>query len=125
MATIQTIEDGYRNLIIKVDGTDVETNAVIVTASTLNPPCTEVSLLRLTYNLQPNANMGLLWDATTPVVAWNFSGSNDCHVDFECSSGIPNNAGAGKTGNVLLNGGTAATPYSLYIEFLKKGVQEL
>ena len=119
MATVQTILDGPRNLIINVTGTGAEANTKIVTVSALNVPCTRLRLKDVTYNLGPSASMELLWDATTPVVITELYGSNDADVKFYDTAGIPNNAGAGVTGDVLLNGGTASTPYSLYIHFLK------
>jgi hypothetical protein len=119
MATVQVIEEGFRNYIIKVDGTGVETNTLIVDVSTLNPPCTRVRLKRITYNLESAQKMQLLWDATSPTILVALNGSNDADMCFEPTAGIPNNAGAGVTGDVLLNGGTASTDYSLYIEFIK------
>lgn len=121
MATVQTIEDGYRNLIIKVDGTGAEANTKIVTVSTLNIPCTRLRLKDITYNLanSGSSNMELLWDATTPVVIFNLYGSNDADMQFYDTASIPNNAGAGVTGDVLLNGGAASTAYSMYIHFIK------
>lgn len=119
MATVQVIEEGYRNYIIKVDGSGVETAANIVDVSALNPPCNRVRLKKITYNLESAAAMQLLWDATAAVQLLSLHGSNDADMCFESTAGIPNNAGAGVTGDVLLSGGTATTPYSLVIEFIK------
>ena len=123
MATVQIINDGPRNLVIKVDGTGAETNTKIVDVTTLTPPCTTLSLASIVYSLAPSASMQLLWEATADVVAWNLFGSGGVVVPFMLTSGIPNNAGAGITGNVLLTGGAASTNYSIYLEFLKNGVE--
>ncbi|HEY9662411.1 MAG TPA: hypothetical protein V6C65_28480 [Allocoleopsis sp.] len=123
MATVQIINDGPRNLVIKVDGTGAETNTKIVDVTTLNPPCTTLSLASIVYSLAPAAAMQLLWEATADVVAWNLFGSGGVVAPFMLTSGIPNNAGAGVTGNVLLSGGAASTNYSIYLEFLKNGVE--
>lgn len=123
MATVQIITDGPRNLVIKVDGTGVETNTLIVDVTTLNPPCTSMRLNSVVHSLAPAAVMELLWDASVPVVAWNLFGSGGIVAPFMYTQGIPNNAGAGKTGNVLLNGGTVSTNYSLYLEFIKNGLE--
>lgn len=123
MATVQIINDGPRNLVIKVDGTGAETNTKIVDVTTLNPPCTTMSLASIVYSLAPAAAMQLLWEATADVVAWNLFGSGGVVAPFMLTSGIPNNAGAGVTGNVLLSGGAASTNYSIYLEFLKNGVE--
>ena len=123
MATVQIINDGPRNLVIKVDGTGAETNTKIVDVTTLTPPCTTLSLASIVYSLAPSASMQLLWEATADVVAWNLFGSGGVVAPFMLTSGIPNNAGAGITGNVLLTGGAASTNYSIYLEFLKNGVE--
>lgn len=123
MATVQIINDGPRNFVIKVDGTGAETNTKIVDVTTLNPPCTTLSLASIVYSLAPAAAMQLLWEATADVVAWNLFGSGGVVAPFMLTSGIPNNAGAGVTGNVLLSGGAASTNYSIYLEFLKNGVE--
>lgn len=125
MATVQVISDGPRNLVINVSGTGVESNTKIVDVSTLDPPCTSLTLDCAVCSLAPGAVMQLLWDATTPTVIWNIFGSGGIVAPFMTSAGIPNGAGAGKTGDVLLNGGTASTNYSLYLEFLKNGVEPL
>jgi hypothetical protein len=62
--------------------------------------------------------MQLLWDATTDVTLLNLSGSNDADMCFEAFGGIPNNAGAGVTGDVLLTT-AATTPYTLVMHFVK------
>jgi len=114
----QVIEDGFRNYIIKVDGAVAEAASLLVDVSMLDPPCTRVRLKKLTYSLDPAATMQLLWDATTDVVLLNLSGSNDADMCFESTAGIPNNAGTGVTGDVLLTT-AATTPYTLYLEFIK------
>ena len=118
MANIQVIDDGPRNYIIKVDGAGGDTLATIVDVSTLDPPCTRVRLLKLWYNFDPAGTAELFWDATTDVSILNVFGSNDADMDFSCFGGIPNNAGAGVTGDVLLTT-KAATPFSLVLHFLK------
>lgn len=123
MATIQTINDGPRNLVIVVTGTGAEANTMIVDVSTLDPPCTTVSLASILYSLDPSAKMQLIWEDTSgTTVAWNLYGSAGIIAPFLWTAGIPNNGGAGVTGNVLLNGGTASTDYSIYLEFKKNGV---
>lgn len=116
--TTQVIEDGFRNYIIKVDGTVAETAALLVDVSTLDPPCTRVRLRKISYNLASDALMTLLWDATSPVTLLNLNGSNDADMCFDSTSGIPNNAGTGVTGDVLLTT-ASTTPYTLYLEFIK------
>lgn len=122
MATVQTILDGPRNVIIKVDGLGPESDAKILTVSNLSPPCTRVRLYRITYNLEDSGtatDFQLLWDATTPLLLINLYGGNDADMDFSSFGGLPNNAGAGVTGDVLLDGGLSNAPYSMVLHFIK------
>lgn len=118
MATVQVIQEGYRNLVIRVTGTGAETNANIVDVSALNPPCTRVRLKKITYSLDAASSMDLLWDATSPDTLLNLFGSNDADMCFEDTAGIPNSEAAGATGDVLINT-ASTTPYTLYINFIK------
>lgn len=118
--TTQVIEEGFRNYVLKVDGSGTDTAALLVDVSALNPPCTRVRLKRITYSLESASDLTLLWDATTDVVLLNLHGSNDADMCFEATAGIPNNAGAGVTGDVLLTTPAAQTSsYTLYLEFIK------
>ena len=116
--TTQVIEEGYRNYIIKVDGTAAESASLLVDVSTLNPPCTSIRLKKISYNIADAALMTLLWDATVPTTLLTLNGGNDADMCFTDTAGIPNNAGAGKTGDVLLTT-ASTTPYTLYLEFIK------
>lgn len=116
--TKQVIEEGPRNYILKVDGTAAEAASLLVDVSTLNPPCTRLRLLQITYSMDPAATMQLLWDATTATTLLNLSGSNDADMCFEDFGGIPNNAGTGVTGDILLTT-IATTPYTLVLHFAK------
>lgn len=118
MATVQVIEDGPRNYIIKVDGAGGDTLATLVNVSTLDPPCTKLRLLKLWYNFDPAGTAELFWEATSNVSILNVFGSNDADMNFYRFGGIPNNAGAGVTGNVLLTT-KATTPFSMVLHFLK------
>lgn len=118
MATVQVIQEGYRNLVIKVTGTGAEANTKIVDVSALSPPCTKVRLLKATYSLDSASSMDLLWDATAPEIFLHLAGGNDADMCFEDTAGIPNNAGAGVTGDVLINT-ASTTPYTLYLHFVK------
>lgn len=118
MATVQVIEEGPRNYIIHVNGAGGDTLANIVDVSALNPPCTRVRLLKLLYNFDPAGTAELFWDATTDVSIMNVFGGNDADMCFEDFGGIPNNAGVGVTGDVLLTT-KATTPYSMVLHFVK------
>jgi len=114
---IQVIEDGFRNYIIKVDGAGSDALTNIVDVSTLDPPCASVRLYKLTYSLAPAGTADLFWDATTDVSLIHLYGGNDADMCFTDFGGIPNNAGVGVTGDVLLT--TSANPYSMILHFVK------
>lgn len=119
MATIQVIEEGPRNYIIKVDGAGVETAALIVDPAALNPPCARVRLRRVVYSLDVTAEMTLNWDdgTGTPPVLLNMHGGNDADMCFDHTMGLPPPPGA--NGKVTLSGADADVAYSIYLEFIK------
>lgn len=117
MATVQVIEEGFRNYVIKVDGAGSDTLAKIVDVATLNPSCGKVRLAKIVYQLDPAGTAELFWEASSNVTLLNVFGSNDADMCFEYTAGLPNNAGAGVTGNVLLT--TSAHPYSMVMHFIK------
>lgn len=122
MATVQVLEDGPRNLVIKVDGAGSDSLTKIVDVATLSQiypstPCTKVKLLRLWFQLASAGTADLFWEATANLAMLHLFGSNDADMDFRDFMGLPNNAGAGKTGNVLLT--TSANAYSLVLHFRK------
>lgn len=123
MATVQVLEDGPRNLIIKVDGAGTDSLVKIVDVATLSQvgpsqACTSVQLLKVWLQLAPAGTADLFWEATANLALLHLYGGNDADMDFSCFMGLPNNAGAGKTGNVLLT--TSANTYSMVLHF-KKG----
>lgn len=119
MATVQVIEEGPRNYIIKVTGTGSDAAVLIADVSTLNPPCEELRIVRCTYDVAGAAGLvSVLWDATADVLALSVSTGSGQTMDFKKIGGIPNNAGAGKTGDVLLTS-TATTDYTLVLHFKK------
>lgn len=119
MATIQLLEEGPRNYIIKVTGSGSDIGVPIVVASLLNPPCAEVRLMRVTYDVAGTDGLvTVLWDGAVAVVAVTASTGSGQTMCFRSIGGLINNAGAGKTGNVLLSS-TTATDYTLVLHFKK------
>lgn len=119
MATVQVLEQGPRNYIIKVTGTGGDAAANIVDVSTLAPPCEEVRLMSCTYDV---AGVGglvtVLWDATADVTAMTASTGSGQTMCFRKIGGLINNSATGKTGDVLLTS-TASTNYTLVLHFRK------
>lgn len=112
--TMQVIEDGPRNLVISFQGTGPDT----VDVSALSPPCTDLRILRVIYDAAADvaANTTLAGDATTDVTLLTLHGHSEtlCFEDF---GGLVNNAGAGKTGDIVVTKGAAEV--SLIVWFKK------
>lgn len=126
--TSQTILDGERLFIAKFtnfsDGTG-ETGVIKIDVSTLNPnsfglACNGVKLNKI-YGTTHGMEVQILWDATTDVFAWQIPQNSNYLMDFSSFGGIPNNAGAGKTGDVLFTtrDATAGDMYTIVLECLK------
>jgi|TARA_R110000744_G_scaffold99006_3_gene191319 hypothetical protein len=126
--TSQVIQDGGHTAILKFtnvsDGSG-QAAAVLVDVSTLSADpvtkqaCTGVTLQAVTFS---NIGMGveLLWDATTNVPLLNLPQDWEDTMDFS-DYGIPNDAGVGKTGDIVVTtvGATAADTYLLILTLTK------
>lgn len=119
--TSQVILDNFRNYVVNVTGTaaDASPGALLVDPSTLDPPCQNLRLKRVTYDISTAGSVQLVWDATTDVPFLNLSSGPGQGMDFCKFGGIPNNAGTGKTGSVLLIGTGVGLLYTLVLEFVK------
>lgn len=125
--TSQVIFDGSKRAIMKFtsvsDGTG-ETAAVKVDVSALTPyngtPCSGVSIERIEA-VTIGMGVDILWDATTDVLCMTLGPDQFFTFDFTRFSGITNNAGAGKNGDVLFTtvGATAGDKYTIVLELLK------
>ncbi|RMH21709.1 MAG: hypothetical protein D6698_02320 [Gammaproteobacteria bacterium] len=112
--TKTTLIDGPRHVVVHVylasDGLAGElTDEVLIDVSALTPSANDLTLECVWYSL--NGFSGVLeWDATTDVPFLVLQDSDCCFMDFRGIGGIPNNAGAGKTGDLTLTttGFTAA-----------------
>jgi len=113
--TKQTLADGERNLIVKVhlasDGTE-ETDLVLIDVSDYNGaasgglrhPWTEVKIEKIDFTGLANAaSLTFSWDADANVKAFTVNpGNNSSPLDWCRVGGLINNAGTGKTGDILL-----------------------
>ena len=126
--TSQTILDGERLFIAKFtnisDGTG-ETGVLKIDVSTLNPnsfglACNGVKLNKI-YGTTHGMEVRILWDATTDQFVWQIPQNSNYLMDLSSFGGIPNNAGAGKTGDVLFTtaDASAGDMYSIVLECLK------
>lgn len=103
VVTTQILLDGRKSTVIKFtnvsDGTG-ETAVLKVDASTLNGAPSEVRVEKVWYATQ-GIGLQMLWDATTDVLFWLCPINQCATVDFHQIGGLVNNAGAGKTGDIL------------------------
>jgi len=126
--TSQTILDGERLFIAKYtnisDGTG-ETGVVKVDVSTLNPnafgyACNGVKINKI-WSTTHGMEVRILFDATTDTFAWLIPQNTNYLMDFSTFGGIPSNAGAGVTGDVLFTTSDASSGdmYTIVLECIK------
>jgi hypothetical protein len=124
--TTQILVDGAVNAVVKIvgilDTSDVAPTAVVDPAS-FTPTPTQFRIDRVTYTVEEGLDVRLQWDATSPVYIIDYVKAG--HQDFKKFGGLQNNAGAGKTGKILLSteGWTAGThEFTIVLELVKQGV---
>ena len=126
--TSQTILDGERLFIGKFtnisDGTG-ESGAVKIDVSALNPnsfglACNGVKINKI-WAQTIGMSIDILWDATTDLLCETVPENQFYLMDYSSFGGLPNNAGAGKTGDVLFTtvGAAAGDRYTIVIEGIK------
>lgn len=104
----QILVDGPRNAIVKVTGILDTNNLALTTAidvATLTEGGTQlkpsaVCIHHVDYSITDQLEVQLLWDATTDVVIMPLAGRG--RMSFKDFGGLQNNAGSGKTGNILI-----------------------
>lgn len=117
----QTIIDGPRHAVMKFtnlsDGTG-ESAVLKVDVSALSGAPSEVAIQRIHYCVNGMVAT-LLWDADTDVTIVELAG--DGTLDFSHFGGLPNNGGAGVTGDILLTttGAASGDSYSIVLEMTK------
>ena len=126
--TSQTILDGERLFIGKFtnfsDGTG-ETGAIKINVSDLRPnasglACNGVKINKI-WSSCHGMNVRILFDATTDAYAWMIPQNSNYLMDFSSFGGLPSNAGAGVTGDVLFTttDASAGDSYTIVIEGIK------
>lgn len=124
----QTLIDSDRVAIIKFtnvsDGTG-ESGVIKVDVSTLSAPagktCTSVAIERI-YASTYGMGVDILWDATTDVLAMTLSQDQFFEYKFDDIGGLWNDAGAGKTGDILFStvGAAAGDRYTIILYLAKR-----
>jgi hypothetical protein len=106
------------------DGTG-ESAVVKVDASALTPAASDLDILKMEYATDGMA-VRVLFDATADVVAWLIPANQSGCIDFRDfpPGGLLNNAGAGKTGDILFTtvGHTSGDTYSIILHCKKRAL---
>ena len=126
--TSQTIIDGERNCVMKFtnvsDGTGESAVAKVdvsaLTSNSAGTACSEVRVMRVSHAIV-GMSVQLFLDATSNVLLMELAESSNGHMDFKNFGGLPNNAGSGKTGDILLTtkGHSSGDTYSITLEMIK------
>ena len=125
--TTQILMDGAQRAVFKFtnisDGTG-EAGVVKIDVSALTSfqgePCTGVSIQKIDV-ITAGMGLNLLWDATVDTLAMTFGEADFVSLDFSRFGGITNNAGTGKTGDLLFTtvGAASGDRYTVVMEVLK------
>jgi len=126
--TTQTIIDGERNCVMKFtnvsDGTGESAVAKVdvsaLASNAAGVACSEVRVMRISHAIV-GMSVQLFFDATSNVLLAELAESSNGHMEFEDFGGIPNNAGSGKTGDILFTtkGHSSGDTYSIVLEMVK------
>ena len=125
--TTQILVDGTQRAVFKftnISDSTGETAVVKVDVSALRSfqgePCTGVSIQKIDV-ITVGMGLDMLWDATTDALALSFGSDDFVTLDFSRFGGITNNAGAGKTGDLVFTtvGAASGDRYTVVLEVLK------
>ena len=130
----QTLMDGERTAIMKFtnisDGTG-ENKVLKVDVSALSPSnaggaCDGVTITKIHASTH-GMEVQIYWDATTDVLCWQVPQNSQYTWDWEKTGGLTNNAGSGKTGDVLFSTVDASNGdmYTIVLEMVKHYVNPL
>lgn len=123
----QTLFDGLSQAVMKFnnvsDGTGetavLKVDVSALAANNVGKECTGVDIRRIVASVN-GMSVNILWDATTDVNAFILSPGMYA-FDFDSSAILRNNAGAGKTGDILFStiGASSGDTYSITLEMIK------
>lgn len=128
--SIQLLEDGPRNVIVKFEGvldTSDLASTTVLDPSTLsqidyatNLNCTKLRIDNIIFEVEDALSVNLFWDATTPVRIGEFVGRGNAKY-FKMAP-LQNNAGAGVTGKITATtqGWAGVLSFILYIHCVKQ-----
>ena len=127
--TSQTIQDGEKTAILKFtnesDGSgEASVKKVDVSALASNSAgdaCSSVSISRIYWACR-GMGVNLFFDATSNVLITGLPADSTGDEYYDNFTGIPNNAGSGKTGDILFTtvGHSSGDTYSIILELVKE-----
>ena len=127
--TTQTIQDGQRKAVMKFtnvsDGTGESAVAKVdvsaLQANANGDACTSVTIQRI-YWATRGMGVNLFFDATSNVLITGLPAESTGDEYYDNFTGIPNNAGSGKTGDILFTtvGHSSGDTYSIILELVKE-----
>ena len=113
---LQEIKDSDFEYVLKATTTGTNSAASLVDVSAAEGAATDPRLSIVSVSWSVAAQTDILWDATSNVVALSLSGSGNMGHTHDMPA-IPNNAGSGVTGDVLVTNGTSVG--TIVIKFRK------
>ena len=113
---LHEIKDSDFEYVLKATTTGTNSAASLVDVSAAEGAATDprLSIVAISWSLA--AQTDILWDATSNVVALSLNGSGN-YGQAHWMPAIPNNAGTGVTGDVLITNGTSVG--TIIIKFRK------
>ena len=114
---LHEIKDSDFEYIVKITTTSTNSAASIVDVSAAEGAATDPRLSLVAASWSVSSQTDILWDATSNIVTLSVSGNGNYGHTHDMPS-IPNNAGSGVTGDVLLTNGSASVGY-LVLKFRK------
>ena len=103
-----TLKDTDYETVVKVTTTGTNTNASIVDASALEGAESNPRLAIVACQWTTGTQTNILFDASSNVVALSLNGNGTYNVGSQQMPSIPNNAGGGVTGDILLTNSSAS-----------------
>ena len=114
---LHEIKDSDFEYILKVTTTGTNSAASLVDASAAEGASSNPRLSIVAVSWSVSSQTDILWDATSNVVALSISGNGNYGHTHDMPS-IPNNAGTGVTGDVLITNASASVG-TIIIKFKK------
>ena len=114
---LHEIKDSDFEYVVKVTTTSTNSAASVVDVSAAEGAATDPRLTLVAASWSVTSQTDILWDASSNIVILSVNGSGNYGHTHDMPA-IPNNAGGGITGDVLLTNGSASVGY-LVLKFRK------